>query len=108
MINLKLAKERKVSDKYIMEITLLHDKRDWLYNTLYACKELKGQAYLGQMMEVLERRLQKLWGFEIDASYTKFWRLPHCTCPQMDTEDMLMPGPIYDGDCPLHKHHVGG
>jgi hypothetical protein len=31
--------------------------------------------------------LQKLWKFDLDEKYIKFWEFPRCTCPKMDNDD---------------------
>jgi len=108
MINLELAEKKGLSSESILEIDRLHDRRE-LYVAILSDLVLEEEelSWYGKMLEHIEMRLQELWGFSIDASYTKFWRLPKCECPKMDNEDFMLPGPIYSGNCLLHKHHIG-
>lgn len=115
-INLELAKEMGITDENILQIDALHTKRDEYMikledlneahktqislKTIAKVEDLMG--YYGELMTNLERELQKLWGFDTDVRYTRFWNLAGCVCPKMDNEDPLMMGPIYSGACHLH------
>lgn len=52
-----------------------------------------------------EKLLQKLWNFEDNSNFIKFWNFPACTCDRarMDQEERYPYGPyIMFKDCPIH------
>ena len=114
MINLELAKTRDINNTDIMQIQLLHAERTTIIKSMrgiepladgklvYTVREAAYLHYCGDLMQILESELQRLWKFEQDLSYTKFWLLPHCTCPVLDNEDRMGYGAIIDGGCPVH------
>lgn len=50
----------------------------------------------------IEFKLQKLWGFEKDARFHRFWETPKCQCPVLDNSDSYPYRTIINSDCPLH------
>jgi len=56
----------------------------------------------------LEYNLQDNWNFPRDKSMHRYWyRLPQCTCPIMDNDDMTMQDVIMT-DCPWHGARYQG
>lgn len=50
-----------------------------------------------------EFELQRLFKLKKDASYHRFWLLPHCSCSKMDNEDNYPSGHYYlSSNCPVH------
>ena len=106
MINEELAEQRALSEGAIERIQKLHVKRHKLH-----CKILKKLPSIGPeelrkkywRAYWIECKLQKLWGFPVDANYIKFWRIPGCSCPRMDNDDRYPTGLyVYSGSCPIH------
>ena len=116
-INRELALERGLSNDKICQINQLHISReniqsamktfykDYGVNSSYSNEHIELHlAMCGQRMELIERELQGLWGFEQNVKYTKFWELPACTCPKLDNSDPIYPHPIYNYKCIVHKY----
>ena len=116
MINLKLAAERGIDNTDIVQIQTLHTQRADIVKSMkgiqpltdgklvYTVGEYDYLQYCGDYLGILEAEIQRLWGWEADASMTKFWLLPHCTCPVLDNEDRMgcNAGSIINGECPVH------
>lgn len=50
-----------------------------------------------------EKLLQKLWKFEENEDFIKFWNFPGCTCPKMDNNDNYPYGRyVTVQTCPIH------
>jgi len=50
-----------------------------------------------------EKLLQKLWKFDDNEDYIKFWNFPACTCPKMDNNDNYPCGRyVQVQNCPIH------
>jgi hypothetical protein len=61
------------------------------------------QFYYDLLMEI-ESDLQRIWGFDRNPNYIKFWNMPHCTCPRYDNEDNYPHGPyVYNLECIVHR-----
>lgn len=108
MINLQLAKERDISNADIMQIQLLHKERAAITQQMKDVDIEHEDAnenlhYLGDLMAILESELQRLWGWEPDVSRTRFWELPHCTCPVLDNIDGMR---VISGSCLVHGFEV--
>jgi len=53
--------------------------------------------------EQLEFAQQTLWGFKMNSNYHYWWKVPKCTCPDMDNYDTY--GTKYkhvNSNCPVH------
>lgn len=57
-------------------------------------------AMLGQ----IEFAMQRAWKFPEESKFHTWWhRIPHCTCPNMDNDELQgRDQRIYNLDCPLH------
>lgn len=101
-VNLKLAKERNISEENIKEIEKLHLIRKALHEAMENDEE-KYLPYYDDELDKIEMELQKLWGFPENSNYIKFWERPRCECPQLDNEDNYPSGYyIVNENCPLH------
>lgn len=99
MINNKLADKMGVPFSVKQTIEKLHLKRDKILKKM----EEKVNFKLYKEWEMNEKKLQKLWGFEINKNYYKFWEVPHCTCPKLDNNDRYPYGLyIINSNCPYH------
>lgn len=61
------------------------------------------KAYVALIKEI-EFAMQRLWGFDEDASYHNHWYLdPKCQCPVLDNRELQgMDRSIINLSCPLH------
>lgn len=106
MINLRLAREQNLSVDDILSIERLHAFRDTLHNSLeglYTTKQRELVYEVGQVLFKVETSLQKLWQFDDNINFYKFWNVPTCVCPKHDNNDAFPYGRyITAGDCWLH------
>ncbi len=59
---------------------------------------------LAEKITNAEFELQRLWGFDSDADYHKFWfQIPGCGCPYMDNMDRIGTGTrVINENCIFH------
>lgn len=114
-LNKKLIENKKISEENILKMgyfySLLFNILDEAYDlkeikTLLSKKEFKKEARrLGKLLDKVEGKIQKLWGFETDESKYKFWnRLAVCDCPVFDNAESFGVQRIISCGCPAHKH----
>ena len=106
-MNEVLAKAQELTPETIQQIKQCHIDRDSLLNVARNALETdtdnKRLRTLFKLWEHGERRLQKLWNFDEDDNYIKFWTFPGCTCPNMDNEDNYPYGRyIQNMSCRIH------
>ncbi len=103
MINKELADKQGLSPSTRAEIERLHSSRAETFSLATRSKDLGvlKRAYDAWMKQ--ERELQRLWGFEQNDNYIKFWEFPACSCPSMDNNDAYPTG-FYtmSGGCVIH------
>lgn len=59
------------------------------------------RSYAKDLTEV-EFELQRLWKFDLNINFHRFWESPKCTCPIYDNQDRWGFGGIVTKYCPLH------
>lgn len=102
MINKELAKRQDLSEETIANIESLHLKRKDYYNRMKIAPDCDLKEW-DRLCEMLEYKLQELWGFPRNSRYHKFWERPRCECCKMDNEDRFGTGYyIINENCPLH------
>ena len=105
MINKELAIKQKLSEVEIEIIESLHYLRNFITLKAY-CTHINKKEDLQVLYKRWfnnEKLLQKVWKFDNNDSYIKFWTFPKCTCPKMDNEDRYPIGfYIVNGECPIH------
>ncbi len=86
--------ERKLIDKLHILRYLLNANVSELYQKYQKSKQKKKKELLKQLINSNyeewienERVLQKLWNFEENDNFIKFWDFPACSCPHMDNND---------------------
>jgi hypothetical protein len=78
----KYNKKKRVKDKESLERIIKNNYEEWIEN---------------------ERILQKLWKFEENDNFIKFWTFPACSCPRMDNDDNYPTGHYYKvQNCMIH------
>lgn len=106
MINLALARKQGLDDITIYKINEIQQAR----NNIHEAMQKMGNAgnkhllrEIGKFLPEIELELQKLWGFEQNLNYYKFWEVPECTCSKLDSDDNFPYGPYYINDgCDIH------
>lgn len=117
-INMKLAKERGLSNERIRHIQNVQTQRDAIIYVMKVTSPdtyeeyedfisfIKGEA---ELLARTDYRLQELWGFEQNSDWHKFWETPHCSCPKMDNLDRWGTGhAVVSMHCILHGYTRGG
>ena len=104
-VNLSLAEERGLSYDDIRIVETLHKVRDRIHKKLKA-KEAEPTPAVSKFLEDIEETLGEIWFGKADLSYYKFWKVPKCTCPKIDNEEIYPSWAswayYYSIDCPLH------
>jgi len=102
-INAKLLDKQKAWDN-LEKIKKLHVQKFTTIKAMEKATDLfKIRAYSDTVTQI-EFKLQDAWGFPRNASFHRFWQLPHCRCPKMDNEDAY--GTMFNFInvlCPVHK-----
>lgn len=106
MINLALARKQNLDDITIYKINELQMARDDIHSAMQKFGNSANKHLLreiGKFLPEIELELQKLWGFEENLNYYKFWNVPFCNCAKMDCEDAYPSGRYYINlECPVH------
>jgi len=106
MINLALVRKQGITDDAAYRIMCLQQARDKIHTAMQMIGETGEKHILlefATLLEAIESSLQKLWKFEQNPAYYKFWTVPFCECPAMDCEDNFPIGPYYiNSECPVH------
>lgn len=103
----KLHPQYKVlSDEQKEVITTLHHVRSLIEQAAHVTSGIARTLY--PLWYKNEKTLQKMWGFEDNETYIKFWQYPYCACPKMDNNDSYPSGHYYiNGNCPIHGEVSG-
>ena len=103
MINMKLAKERKLSDETIADIIQWQKDCDEYVQHMER-EDIDSFFFIEalSMWRLSQSMLQMLWGFDLNDNYHKEWLLPKCICPKSDCEERYPLGMVINEDCPLH------
>jgi hypothetical protein len=102
--------EQRLSNLEIVKIREIHELKNYFIKKISKTNNRDLLKILGQLITLLELKLQESWGFDKCILYHRFWELPKCQCPQMDNNDRLCyciseavdVGAIISDDCPLH------
>lgn len=96
--NEKLADEKGLSAE---DRVLLDQLYEHLYSVIAHPEDFVSPVTL---VQDIENDLQRLWGFEVDATKHKYWyQIRGCTCAKMDNKELWgTPYRVYSQDCPYH------
>jgi hypothetical protein len=102
-LNKKLAKKQGVTKEELSALVLSHQLKYCIFTAASKTKEPKKLKMLSNMLEALEFEQQKLWHFDIDRIYHRWFDLPNCICPELDNLDRLgTKFRVYTENCPAH------
>lgn len=106
MINLALARKQCLDDITIYKINEIQQARSNIHEAMQKMGNAANKHLLreiGKFLPEIELELQKLWGFEQNLNYYRFWNVPHCSCAKMDNDDSYPSGRYYVNlECPVH------
>lgn len=106
MINLELAQRQNLSEDEVYKIEQLHYSRKLLHDAIaqaIAAGNKTVARAIAKALPEIELELQKLWKFKQDIGYYKFWHVPHCECPKLDSDDAFPSGHyVINLSCPVH------
>lgn len=101
-----LLVKQGISEEDEIKINDLHQIRYDLHLALHNMDVYKYNHLAREIVKLLydiEAELQRLWKFEVNVDYYKFWNVPKCCCAKLDSDDNYPIGPYYISDeCPLH------
>jgi len=103
-LNPGFIKQQEIKDiETIKELLLTHEDRCRIFEAMENTDDPDDLKMYAQQFETLEFEQQKLWGFEPNNTYHRWWEVPKCTCPQLDNADNY-PSKyrIINGNCPIH------
>lgn len=106
MINLELAQRQNLNEAEIFQIEQLHYARSLLHEAIQqavAAGNVNVARAIAKALPEIELELQKLWKFEQNINYYKFWYVPGCSCSKLDSDDNFPHGPYYiSNGCNVH------
>lgn len=98
-VNLKLARDKKLSHSQIKHIEVLQNERFDIRQKLES-KELTPTKDIGDRLFEIDKLLVVAWGFDTsNGSYYKVWEEPTCIC---NNEGVPWHYRHIHWDCPLH------
>jgi len=112
ILNEKLAKEQKITDKQRENLDIIYDEMEELFNTAENIKLLDQLTFeighgLANDLRNLEFKLQENWNFPQDARFHTWWnKLPGCTCPKDDNYERFGQDKILKSSCPYHGFEI--
>lgn len=102
-LNQSLVKQQKVSEDNQLKLCEYYDLLDDTILKANKSDDIKFIKIQASMVEAIEFELQRLWNFDIDKKYHRYWLdFEVCKCPRMDNLERLGYGRIINQKCPLH------
>ena len=113
-LNPYLIDKQELTEAEVEYIKHLHGIREELFKNMEPLnpenpEELEMLRHGAEELRDIEFALQRAWKFEENSEYHSWWfRIPHCTCPKLDNEEMVgVRGWWYSSICPIHSPDSG-
>ena len=104
ILNKKMLKRQGITDlKVIKALKVSHLIKFEIFEKMENTDDPQKLHQLAIELEQLEFAQQTLWGFEQNSNYHYWWKVPKCTCANMDNYDAY--GTKYrhvNLNCPVH------
>jgi hypothetical protein len=103
VLSSSLVEKQDLTKEAIEELKLTHIQKAEVFEAMENTDNPKELRRLAKRVETIEFAQQKLWGFEQSSDYHYWWKVPKCTCPDLDNRDSY--GTKYrhmNGNCPVH------
>ena len=102
-LNQTLVKQQKVSEENQLKLCVYYELLDDTIQEANESADIEFIKKQASMVEAIEFELQRLWNFNIDKGYHRYWLdFKVCKCPRMDNLERLGYGRIINQKCPLH------
>lgn len=106
-LNPGLVDKQNLTDSEIAALKTTHRLRYELFAIAANMKSPEALKALAKFFSKLESEQQRLWHFDVDENYYRFFDFPGCTCPKMDNAERLgTPYHIISMDCPIHGEGI--
>lgn len=103
VLNSLLISKQELNDTDVNKINKLHYIKNCFFDIIEKEYDPNRLKLISKLVTQIEFQLQKLWKFEQDQTFHKFWELPKCSCPKLDNEDLSGTGHRYiDTNCIFH------
>lgn len=103
VVNARLVRERNISIEKVKIIKGLHYKRHALRIVMEMAGNKELLCHLKEEYEKLEYDLQDAWGFPRDNRYHEWFKVPQCSCPWRDNQELIgTENRIINAECPVH------
>lgn len=103
VLNDRLVKNQNVSQSDQDVIHRLHELKHYVFQFMEDTDDVDKLKEFAQIVETIEYKLQKHWGFKIDRNYHDWFTVPKCSCPKMDNMDAKgTPYRTISGSCKIH------
>lgn len=102
-LNSILISKNNVSKSNQDIIMRLHEIKHYLFQFMESTDDVVKLKKYAKLVEDVEYKLQYHWGFNVDNKYHDWFRVPKCSCPRMDNQDVKGTGIRYtDSNCVIH------
>jgi hypothetical protein len=106
VLNSRLVENQNVSQTDQDIIQRLHELKHCVFQFMQDTDDVDKLREYAQIVETIEYKLQKHWGFKLDRNFHDWFDVPKCSCPKMDNRDAK--GTLYrtiSGGCKIHAIH---
>lgn len=102
-LNERLVVRQNISIAKIKKLVKLHLQLHDVYVQMKNTDDRKKLRKLAEKCTKIEFAQQKCWKFTEDKNFHNWYRVPKCSCPQMDNSDMRGTDMRYlNAECPIH------
>lgn len=102
-LNSNLIRKQKLSSDNIENIKSLHVKKLEIFDKMNETENHNVLKELAMEVEIIELKLQTLWGFTENRNMHEWYNVPKCSCPKLDNmENRGTEFRIINEACPVH------
>ena len=102
-LNASLVLKQGLDVSELRNLKSLHAEKLKYFDLMRATDEKAKLKEYAHEVECIEFEMQKSWRFTQDRNYHEWYRVPKCTCPNMDNADWRgTDRRIISMDCPVH------
>jgi hypothetical protein len=102
-LNNRLISRQKLNDDDVLKIQKLHKIRNYYCDLMSFTIDKHEIRKISKIITQIDFQLQKLWKFELDESFHRWFELPKCSCPNLDNSELVGSGSrIINPKCIVH------